>query len=414
MPDGAGTLLTGGYRLGEQVSSGGMGAVHRGWAPDGEPVALKRLLDLSNAARFEIESRLLARLSHPRVVPVRGRIEDESGQYLIMDWVEGVDLGRHLRERGSPGLAFEEVQRLALEAGEALSYIHGELTVHRDVKPQNLMLAGSGVTLVDFGIARDLGATSQQTVEIGTPGFMAPEAYVGGPYSPRTDVYGLAATVWTLLAGKPPALGQRGAPPGLSGPAAATLRAALEVNPERRLPSIDALIDGLGGTLPERRGSPLAVATGSLMEAVVRTAAGVFDAAAVSVALTDPGGGLVYVAAWGTGADEIVGQRLEPGQGISGAVVVSREGEVVDCRTDPRFAAAVARGTGYVPQTMIAVPLIGGQRVAGALNVLDHRAGSPYGLVDLQRAQLFADLAMAALASDPDALEDLAPTQAPS
>ena len=91
------------------------------------------------------------------------------------------------------------------------------------------------------------------------------------------------------------------------------------------------------------------------MEAIVRTAAGMFDAAACSIALTDPKSGeLVYEAAWGAGASEVVGMRLPAGVGIAGAVVASGEGVFVpECRKDPRFARQVAAGTGYVPYTMV-------------------------------------------------------------
>jgi len=176
-----------------------MGSIYQATAPDGRRVAAKRLLDERHAARFEIEGRLLSRLNHPRVVEVLGTVDDATGRYLLMEWVEGEDLAHVLRRRGNPGLPEEDVTRYALEAAEALRYVHEQQTIHRDVKPQNLMLSPErGVVLVDFGIARDLAAESM-TEGIGTPGYMAPEAFTGGPISPRTDVYGLAMTAVLLL-----------------------------------------------------------------------------------------------------------------------------------------------------------------------------------------------------------------------
>ena len=136
-----------------------------------------------------------------------------------------------------------------------------------------------------------------------------------------------------------------------------------------------------------------------LSEAIVRTAAGVFDAAASSIAVVDDATAeLIYHAAWGAGAEEIVGVRLEPGFGIAGAAVAAGEGVAVpECRSDPRFASQIAAGTGYVPNTMLVVPLKRDHAVIGALSVLDRRDGGPYGPADLPRAQLFADLAVAAM-----------------
>jgi hypothetical protein len=91
--------------------------------------------------------------------------------------------------------------------------------------------------------------------------------------------------------------------------------------------------------------------------------------------------------------------RLPAGTGIAGAVVAAGEGEAVPlCRTDPRFAARVATGSGYVPHTMLVAPLRHGATTVGVLSVLDRRDGLPYGSADLARGQLFADVAGAALA----------------
>ena len=387
-----------------------MGSVYEATAPDGRRVAAKRLLDERHAARFEIEGRLLSRLHHPRVVEVLGTVEDPSGRYLLMEWVEGDDLARVLRREGNPGLPEHKVVRYALEAAEALRYVHEQQTIHRDVKPQNLMLSKDrGVVLVDFGIARDLAAESV-TEGIGTPGYMAPEAFMGGPLSPRTDVYGLAMTTWTLLTSVPARYASVQPPPGTSPTLLSTLDAALAVDPERRLPSMQAFADGLGGRLPTERGRDIGVsaavgeATARVLQAVVKTAAGVFDAAATSIALRRTDGGLDYQAAWGAGADEVVGMHLRPGAGIAGRVLATGVGEVIqDCRNDPDFAAATARRTGYVPYTMIVVPLVPEDLAVGVLTVLDKRDGSSYDVGDLAKAQMFADLALAAIDAEPGA-----------
>jgi GAF domain-containing protein len=119
---------------------------------------------------------------------------------------------------------------------------------------------------------------------------------------------------------------------------------------------------------------------------------------------------LVYQAAWGAGAKEIVGVRLPAGVGIAGSVVAGGEGIAVpECRSDPRFAAQIAAGTGYVPNTMLVVPLKSTEGgVVGVLSVLDRRDGGAYDERDVMRAESFAELAVVALEVDPSAHGELA------
>jgi len=135
------------------------------------------------------------------------------------------------------------------------------------------------------------------------------------------------------------------------------------------------------------------------MEAIVRTAAGVFEASACSIALVDEQTDeLVYQAAWGSGGEEIVGVRLPPGQGFAGSVVASGEAlAVADCRGDERFAARIAAATGHVPYTMLLVPLVRDDRPIGVLSLLDRRHGGRYDQSDVERGALFADLTVTAL-----------------
>ena len=396
------------YELIEPISSGAVGAVFRARAGDRE-VAVKRLTDLGQTARFQIEARLLSGLRHPGVVRVIDHFRDLGDFYLVMELVRGPDFAQVLRERGDPGLPLDEVLEVARGAADALEYVHEQQVVHRDVKPQNLIAGERGPVLVDFGVAREIGADAG-TRGIGTPRYMAPEVMVGEGVSPRSDVYGLAATLWTLLAGEPPAYGNPDPldAPGITREHELALRRALDLRPERRFASASALAAAMGSPVEAAHGDSLAAslpedgeARQRLLEAVVRTAAGVFEAASVSVALRDEATSeLVFRAAWGTGADGVVGVRLRPGEGIAGAALAEAEPVVVpDCRSDERFAAQIAAGIGYVPNTLLAVPLLRDHAAVGVLSVLDRRDGGPYGQADVRRAELFADLTVSTLGS---------------
>jgi hypothetical protein len=409
-----GTVFSGRYEITGPISSGAMGAVYR--AIDrhtGGEVAVKRLLDVRHSARFEIEARLLASLSHPRVVKVLDHSQDEKGLYIVMELVRGTDLGAQLKDRGDPGLPYNEAIDYARHACEALQYVHDQQIVHRDVKPQNMILADNGVVLVDFGVARAIGSDETVgTIAVGTPRYMAPEVFAGGTVSPASDVFSLAATLWTLTIGAPPRYGDvlkiEKIAPGLPPELAEALVGGLEMLPEMRIPSAVAFAEAVGVPITERGGESLAQSLGRapvhrrVIEAIVRTAAGMFEAAACSIALVDPAGGeLVYEAAWGAGASEVVGLRLPPGAGLAGSVVASGEGAAVpECRKDPRWKAQVAAKTGYVPYTMLVTPLVKDGSPIGALSLLDKRDGGPYRHEDLGRAALFADLAVVALDLD--------------
>lgn len=404
----AGTRIGGVYEIDERISEGAMGAVYRGHHDDGRPVAVKRLLDLVHIARFDIEASLLAQLDHPRVVDVLDHFEDRGGHYLVMELVDGDNVIDAVNDRGLPGLTVDEVSRVGLELCEALDYLHAQHIVHRDVKPDNVILnPDKGAVLVDFGIARQFTDIDEGTVGIGTPRYMAPEVFAGGIVSARSDVFGLAATLWTMATGSPPMYGDLSPldeVAGLSEPFKDALRGGLAIDPHERLHSAAAMAEALGGAL-EGRGAPLArvvarpTVSRTLLEALVRAAAVSFEVAAASIALIDERrGDLVYEAAWGTGADEIAGVRLAPGEGIAGAIAAGGEAETVaDCRTDPRFARQVAAGTGFVPHTMMVLPLVGRGKVLGVLQFLERRDGEPFDARDLERAEAFADLAIHAV-----------------
>src|SRR3954470_5043965 len=322
-----------GYTIEAPLSAGAMGAVYKAHrTEDNTPVAIKRLLDTRHVARFEIEARLLATLKHPGVVNVMDYFTHDTGVFLVMEMVKGKDLGVVLKESGNPGLPVDTAIEYTRQACEALQYVHDQQIVHRDIKPANLIDAPNpaGVLLVDFGVARQIGDEEQVvagTVGIGTPRYMAPEVFAGGTISARTDVFGLAATLWTLIAGKAPVYADPTRLSSVVGEVSSqleqTIMAGLEMIPDRRVASVSAFAKAVGAPRA-RGGAPLALsveqpaAPRTLMEGIVRTAAGVFGAAASSIALLDQTTGeVVFQSAWGAGAREIIGVRLPPGEGIA-------------------------------------------------------------------------------------------------
>jgi predicted Ser/Thr protein kinase len=155
------------------------------------------------AGRFLREARLLARVRHPGVVAVFDAGEEEGVPFLVMELVEGGPLTAR-----SP-LPVEEALRVAIDAGEALAAAHASGVIHRDVKPDNLLLTPSGrVVLVDFGIATAVdeapGTLTQAGAVLGTPAFLPPEVLTGAPADERADVYALGGVLVFALTGQPP------------------------------------------------------------------------------------------------------------------------------------------------------------------------------------------------------------------
>ena len=340
-----GVVLAERYAVQAPISRGAMGSVHRALDREtGDEVAVKRLTDLTQVGRFEIEARLLSLLSHPRVVRVLDHFTDANGAFIVMELVRGEDLGEVLRALGDPGLPVDVVLTYAQQTCEALDYVHEQHIVHRDVKPDNLILGENGIILVDFGVARELrdpGLRRRRRDGRRRHGRRRHAALHGAGdlrrgsglraqrrLQPRRHAVGAADGRAAALRRPQRAVRSRA---GVGAELSDALRAGMELMPERRIASIDAFARAIGRPLRERQGSSFvrsateARGRASLNGSIARTAAGVFDAAAVSIGLVEPATGeLVFRAAWGAGADDIVGVRLAAGVGLAGSVVASR------------------------------------------------------------------------------------------
>ena len=175
--------LRGRYTLLRQLGKGGMGTVYL--ARDvklGREVAVKALLPEVRAAfgdeRFQLEVQLVARFSHPNIVKLFEAGEAEGIPFYVMDFVEGESLQQHLEREGQIGL--KRALRIAAEIGDALQYAHEHGTIHRDIKPGNILLSGDHALLTDFGIAKKTTSDGSETltdtgVAIGTAAYMSPE-----------------------------------------------------------------------------------------------------------------------------------------------------------------------------------------------------------------------------------------------
>lgn len=207
------------YELRERLGAGAMGEVWRAVdRTSGEHVAAKLLretyvYDADIVGRFIQERSILLNLKHPRIVQVRDLVVEGTDLAIVMDLVEGRDLRRHLREVGT--LPAREAVLVACAVLDALAAAHAANFLHRDIKPDNVLLEGgvpgdgSGVRLSDFGIARlAQESTVQATGLIGTPGYMPPELFQYGRFSPASDVYAAGVLLYELLAGRTPFAGK--------------------------------------------------------------------------------------------------------------------------------------------------------------------------------------------------------------
>ena len=204
--------LAGRFEIERELGHGGMATVYLARdAKHGRLVALKVLRPELAAAigvdRFLREIQIAARLGHPHIVPLHDSGEVDGRPYYVMPYVEGESLRQRLDREGP--LPLDEAVRLTREVADALAYAHQQGIVHRDVKPENILLQAGHAVVTDFGIARAVTEAggpglTHTGVTVGTPLYMSPEQVVGDPVDGRSDVYSLGCTLYEMLAGTPP------------------------------------------------------------------------------------------------------------------------------------------------------------------------------------------------------------------
>jgi eukaryotic-like serine/threonine-protein kinase len=206
-----GTVLSGRYKLEAKLGSGGMSTVYlaRDTTLD-RPVAVKVMhREISEQAeqleRFRREARSVAKLSHPNVVAVIDAGEDGGYPYIVFEYVEGENLKQRIKRLGP--LEPQEALAYAIEIGSGLTVAHARSMVHRDVKPQNVLIDAEGrAKVTDFGIARQLeqqGVTDTGRV-LGTTDYVSPEQAMGQAVDQRSDVYSLGVVLYEMLTGEVP------------------------------------------------------------------------------------------------------------------------------------------------------------------------------------------------------------------
>src|SRR5215475_10126871 len=288
-----GTTLNGRYRLEARIGTGGMSSVYRALDETLErPVAIKLMnreiaTDSDQLERFRREARAVAQLSHPHIVGVIDAGEDEGRPYIVFEYVEGETLKQRISELGQ--LPVDESLAYAIEIARALGCAHAHGIVHRDVKPQNVLLDPEGSAKVtDFGIARSMrddGLTADGRV-LGPTDYVSPEQALGHDVNGQSDIYSLGIVLYEMLTGEVPFHGENQISvamkhvreelpdiqlrrPEVSAALAAVLDRMTDKDLAQRYPDVPSLIAELEETLAieaARHGSSTGEAT-----AVIRT-----------------------------------------------------------------------------------------------------------------------------------------------
>ncbi len=217
MPLASGEVFAG-YRIQRSLGAGGMGEVYLAQHPRLPRLYALKVLPAAASAdgdyrsRFNREADLAADLYHPNIVGVHDRGECSGQLWIAMDYIDGADCEKLLRQHYPAGMPIDEVIEIVRAVAEALDYAHQRGLLHRDVKPANILLASteSGkrrILLADFGIARQVGDQQGLTATnmvLGTVNYAAPEQLMGEPLDGRADQYALAVTAYQLLTGVVP------------------------------------------------------------------------------------------------------------------------------------------------------------------------------------------------------------------
>ncbi|WP_407841196.1 ABC transporter substrate-binding protein [Streptomyces sp. DSM 116496] len=274
-------LIAGRYQLVEAIGQGGMGRVWRGLDQQlfGREVAVKEILfpvglgDGDRATllrRFTGEARAAVTLSHPGIITIHDVVEHHGAPVIVMEFIRGQSLAAAIREQGR--LPVRRVAEIGAAMLGALTEAHGARIIHRDIKPDNVLLTKDRVVLTDFGIAHLADATtklSQSGTVIGTPHYMPPEQLEGKRPTPANDLWALGATLYHAVEGRPPfeadglhalavaVFTRPHRPPAHAGPLAPLLDALLTKDPAQRIGAAEAaeLLASALQSSPSREGT---------------------------------------------------------------------------------------------------------------------------------------------------------------
>ena len=206
--------LGGRLQLQAEIGAGSSGRVFRALDHETDSVVAAKLvlarsgIDLDALLHFQREASVLASLSHPNIVRIHDTFVEEHAACIIMEMLEGRSLGRVLEDGPMP---LSMAKKTALQTIQAIAYAHSHSIVHRDIKPDNIMILETGdVKVTDFGIARilhpdtSIGTIATTGMRVGTPLYMAPEQIEGSKVDGRTDIYAVGALMYHMVTGKPP------------------------------------------------------------------------------------------------------------------------------------------------------------------------------------------------------------------
>lgn len=208
-----GTMLSGRYEIIEMVGSGGMSEVYKAKCHVlNRFVAIKVLKpefssDVNFVTKFRIEAQSAAGLSHPNIVNVYDVGEDNGVYYIVMELVEGITLKEYIQKHGR--IEPKEAIDFAIQIAQGVQAAHEHHTIHRDIKPQNIILANNGTLKVtDFGIAKAASSSTTTTNAMGSVHYISPEQARGGFSDERSDIYSLGITLYEMLTGHVPFEGE--------------------------------------------------------------------------------------------------------------------------------------------------------------------------------------------------------------
>jgi len=209
----AGTYLQDRYEILEQIGSGGMSVVYKAKCHKlNRQVAIKVLKeefssDSNFVSKFNMEAQAAAGLSHPNIVSVYDVIDEGKLHYIVMELIEGITLKSYIAKKGR--LEVKETIGIAIQVAQGIAAAHEQHIIHRDIKPQNMIISKDGkVKVADFGIARAVSAQTLSSAAMGSVHYISPEQARGGYSDERSDLYSLGITMYEMATGRVPFEGE--------------------------------------------------------------------------------------------------------------------------------------------------------------------------------------------------------------